>query len=96
MPKHILYPYYYLLKNNLYIPKPNTKKKYITWGTNFGSIDNHFIDPKTKQLSEAVFHDHPYVVQVQQAKTNEIKANILNLSLLNKTLFQKQFLKFAQ
>ena len=31
------------------IPKPNTKKKYITWGTNFGSIDNHFIDPKTKQ-----------------------------------------------
>ena len=31
------------------IPKANTKKKYISWGTNFGSIDNHFIDPKTKQ-----------------------------------------------
>ena len=31
------------------IPKANTKKKYITWGTNFGSIDNHFIDPKTNQ-----------------------------------------------
>ena len=28
------------------IPKENTKKKYITWGTNFGSIDNHFIDLK--------------------------------------------------
>ena len=44
------------------------------------------IDPKTKQLSEAIMYDHPYVVQVQQAKTNEIKANILNLSLLNKTI----------
>ena len=27
------------------IPKANTKKKFITWGTNFGSIDNNFIDP---------------------------------------------------
>ena len=25
------------------IPKENTNKKYIMWGTNFGSIDNHFI-----------------------------------------------------
>ena len=45
-----------------------------------------FIDPKTKQLSEAVMYDKPYVVQVQQAKTNEIKANILKMSLLKKTL----------
>ena len=29
------------------IPKPNTDKKYIIWGTKFGSIDNHFIEPKT-------------------------------------------------
>ncbi len=29
------------------IPKPNTNKKYIIWGTKFGSIDNHFIEPKT-------------------------------------------------
>ena len=25
------------------IPKKNTKKKYIIWGTKFGSIYNHFI-----------------------------------------------------
>ena len=31
------------------IPKNNTMKKYIMWGTNFGSIDNHFILPKTKE-----------------------------------------------
>lgn len=31
------------------IPKENTKKKYVIWGTHFGSIDNHFIMPKTKE-----------------------------------------------
>lgn len=45
-----------------------------------------FIDPKTKQLTDAVMYDHPYVVQVQQAKTNEIKANILKMSLIKKTV----------
>lgn len=44
------------------------------------------IDPKTKQLSDAIMYDKPYVVQVKQAKTNEIKANILKMSLLNKKL----------
>lgn len=29
------------------IPKKNTSKKYIIWATKFGSIDNHFIEPKT-------------------------------------------------
>ncbi len=29
------------------IPKQNTKKKYVIWGTHFGSIDNRFIMPKT-------------------------------------------------
>ena len=29
------------------IPKANTNKKYIMWGTHFGSIDNHFIMHKT-------------------------------------------------
>ena len=24
------------------IPKKNTAKKYVIWGTEFGSIDNHF------------------------------------------------------
>lgn len=46
-----------------------------------------FIDPKTKQLSEAVMYDNPYVIQVQKAKTNEIKANILKMSLLKKNIY---------
>lgn len=29
------------------IPKKNTKKKYVIWGTHFGSIDNRFIMPQT-------------------------------------------------
>lgn len=45
-----------------------------------------FIDPKTKQLTDAVMYDQPYVVQVKQDKTNEIKANILKMSLLHKRL----------
>ena len=45
-----------------------------------------FIDPKTKQLSDAVMYDQPYVVQVKTDKKNEIKANILKMSLLNKKL----------
>lgn len=31
------------------IPKNNTTKKYIIWGTNFGSIDNKFIAPQDKE-----------------------------------------------
>lgn len=29
------------------VPKKDTNKKYIVWGTKFGSIDNHFIEPTT-------------------------------------------------
>lgn len=31
------------------IPKENTNKKYVIWGTHFGSIDNRFIMPKTNE-----------------------------------------------
>ena len=31
------------------IPKNTTNKKYAIWGTHFGSIDNHFIMPNTKE-----------------------------------------------
>ena len=31
------------------VPKHRTNKKYIIWGTKFGSIDNHFIEPKTNK-----------------------------------------------
>ena len=33
--------------NIIIIPKSNTNKKYVVWGTNFGSIDNRFIMPQT-------------------------------------------------
>ena len=31
------------------IPKKNTNKKYVIWGTHFGSIDNRFIMPNTNE-----------------------------------------------
>ena len=31
------------------VPKKELSKKYIIWGTNFGSIDNRFINPQTKE-----------------------------------------------
>lgn len=44
--------YKYILDNGmkvLIIPKENTNKKYVIWGTKFGSIDNHFIEPVNKR-----------------------------------------------
>ena len=41
------------------IPKEHTEKKYIIWGTKFGSIDNHFIEPTTGkeiQVPDGVAH----------------------------------------
>ena len=41
------------------VPKQNTNKKYIIWATNFGSVDNHFIEPKTGneiQVPDGVAH----------------------------------------
>lgn len=35
--------------NVIIIPKANTNKKYIIWGTNFGSIDNRFIMPDSNE-----------------------------------------------
>lgn len=57
------------------IPKPNTKKKYITWGVNFGSIDNHFIDPKTKQqiqIPDGVAHFLEHKMFEQSNGTNSL------------------------
>ena len=57
------------------IPKPNTKKKYITWGTNFGSIDNHFINPKTKEevkIPDGVAHFLEHKMFEQKNGTNSL------------------------
>ena len=34
----------------LIIPKKNTRKKYVIWGTHFGSIDNKFVSPETGEI----------------------------------------------
>ena len=57
------------------IPKENTKKKYITWGTNFGSIDNNFIDPKNKQevkIPDGVAHFLEHKMFEQPNGTNSL------------------------
>ena len=43
------------LHNNLtvmIIPKPGMKKKYMIWGTNYGSNDNKFVIPGEQEITE--------------------------------------------
>ena len=57
------------------IPKGNTRKKYITWGVNFGSIDNHFINPKTKEeikIPDGVAHFLEHKMFEQANGTNSL------------------------
>ena len=63
------------------IQKENTKKKYITWGVNFGSIDNHFIDPKTKKEVEipdgvAHFLEHKMFEQANGTNSLDVLSSI--------------------
>ncbi len=44
------------------------------------------IDPKTQKLTDATIFDKPYVIEVKKGKTNEVKANILKMSLITKTI----------
>lgn len=57
------------------IPKQNTKKKYVIWGTHFGSIDNHFIMPQTKEevyIPDGVAHFLEHKMFEQPNKTNSL------------------------
>ena len=57
------------------IPKKNTKKKYIIWGTHFGSIDNHFIMPKTGEevyIPDGVAHFLEHKMFEQPNGTNSL------------------------
>ena len=57
------------------IPKPNLDKKYIIWGTNFGSIDNRFIMPKTKEevfIPDGVAHFLEHKLFEQPNGTNSL------------------------
>ena len=57
------------------IPKSNTKKKYVIWGTHFGSIDNHFIMPETEEevyIPDGVAHFLEHKMFEQPNGTNSL------------------------
>ena len=57
------------------IPKSNTNKKYIIWGTHFGSIDNRFIMPKSEEevfIPDGVAHFLEHKMFEQPNGTNSL------------------------
>lgn len=57
------------------IPKPNTNKKYIIWGINYGSNDNKFVVPTSKQKIEVpngVAHFLEHKMFEQENGTNSL------------------------
>lgn len=57
------------------IPKQNASKKYIIWGTHFGSIDNRFIMPKTGEevfIPDGVAHFLEHKMFEQENGTNSL------------------------
>ena len=57
------------------IPKSNTKKKYAICGTHFGSMDNHFIMPKTNEevfIPDGVAHFLEHKMFEQPDGTNSL------------------------
>ena len=57
------------------IPKPNIKKKYVIWGTNYGSNDNKFIVPGEEKVTEVpngVAHFLEHKLFEQENGTNSL------------------------
>lgn len=57
------------------IPKQESNKKYVIWGTNFGSIDNHFIVPESNEevvLPDGVAHFLEHKMFEQPDETNSL------------------------
>ena len=57
------------------IPKKETLKKYAIWGTNFGSIDNHFIvkpENEEVQIPDGVAHFLEHKLFEQENGTNSL------------------------
>lgn len=57
------------------IPKKDTSKKYVIFGTNFGSIDNHFIIPKNNEettIPDGVAHFLEHKLFEQSNGTNSL------------------------
>ena len=58
------------------IPKKNVKKKYVIWGTHFGSIDNRFIMPGTGEevfIPDGVAHFLEHKMFEQPNGTNSLE-----------------------
>ena len=70
--------YFEKLENGLNIiisPKENTNKKYVIWGTNFGSIDNRFIMPGSNEevfIPDGVAHFLEHKMFEQPNGTNSL------------------------
>lgn len=61
--------------NIIIIPKENTNKKYVIWGTNFGSIDNRFIVPGSNEevfIPDGVAHFLEHKMFEQPNGTNSL------------------------
>ncbi len=61
--------------NIIIISKANTNKKYVIWGTNFGSIDNRFIMPQTNEevfIPDGVAHFLEHKMFEQENGTNSL------------------------
>lgn len=61
--------------NIIIIPKENTNKKYVIWGTNFGSIDNRFIMPGSNEevfIPDGVAHFLEHKMFEQPNGTNSL------------------------
>lgn len=57
------------------VPKPGVKKKYIIWGTNYGSLDNKFIVPGEENITEVpdgVAHFLEHKMFEQEGKSNSL------------------------
>ena len=57
------------------VPKKETNKKYVIWGTNFGSIDNRFINPLTNEevfVPDGVAHFLEHKMFEQPDGTNSL------------------------
>ena len=63
------------------VPKNTTNKKYVIWGTHFGSIDNHFIMPNTNEevyVPDGVAHflEHKMFEQANGTNSLDILSSI--------------------
>ena len=57
------------------IPKKNIQKKYVIFGTYFGSVDNHFINPKTNEevfIPDGVAHFLEHKMFEQKSGKNSL------------------------